>query len=135
MPQFIIQGGIPLQGSLHIHGSKNASLPILAATLLTDESCVLHNVPDISDVHAFIDILKGVGGEVSFEQGTVHVRTEKIKNTTASPELVKHMRASILLMGPLLARHGEIELAFPGGCVLGKRSIHAHTHAFTKLGA
>ncbi|MFA6023913.1 MAG: UDP-N-acetylglucosamine 1-carboxyvinyltransferase [Candidatus Gracilibacteria bacterium] len=135
MSKFIIQGGIPLKGEVTIGGSKNAVLPILAATLLTNESTTLHNVPDISDVHAFLKILSGLGAEVSFEAGTVKVNPDRVQKGNIEPNLVKHMRASILLLGPLLARWGEVDLAFPGGCVLGKRSVHAHLHALTKLGA
>ncbi|MDP2624552.1 MAG: UDP-N-acetylglucosamine 1-carboxyvinyltransferase [Candidatus Peregrinibacteria bacterium] len=135
MPKFIVEGGHPLNGTVHIHGSKNASLPILAATLLTSEPITLHNVPDISDVHAFLDILRGFGTEANFESGTITIQTTKIIRTNAPEELVKRMRASILLLGPVLARAGEIEMVFPGGCVLGKRSVHAHTHALSKLGA
>lgn len=135
MPKFIVQGGVPLKGELTISGSKNAALPILAATLLTDSPSTLRNVPDISDVHAFLKILSGLGAEVSFNEGTVTVNPVQVKSAQIDPNLVKHMRASILLLGPLLARFKEVELAYPGGCVLGKRSVHAHLHALTKLGA
>lgn len=135
MPKFVVHGGIPLHGTARIHGSKNASLPILAATLLTAEPCTLHNVPDISDVHAFLDILRGLGAQVEYENGTVRIVSETIQNSEPPRELVKQMRASILLLGPLLARQGEVRMFFPGGCVLGKRSIHAHTHALVTLGA
>lgn len=135
MSKFIVEGGHPIQGTANIHGSKNASLPILAATLLTGEECVLHNVPNISDVHAFIEILKGLGASATFDQGTVRIQTSEPGNMQAAEELVKQMRASILLLGPLLARTGQAEMIFPGGCVLGKRSIHAHTHALEHLGA
>ncbi|MFA4814862.1 MAG: UDP-N-acetylglucosamine 1-carboxyvinyltransferase [Candidatus Gracilibacteria bacterium] len=135
MPKFVVQGGVALKGEVSISGSKNAVLPILAATLLTDSTSVLHNVPDISDVHAFIRILSGLGAEVSFSDGTVTVNPSQVKSSQIDPDLVKHMRASILLLGPLLARFHEVELAYPGGCVLGKRSVHAHLHALTKLGA
>lgn len=118
-----------------ISGSKNAALPILAATLLAETESVLHNVPDISDVHAFLKILSGLGAEVSFANGTVKVNPGLVRGGAIEPNLVKHMRASILLLGPLLARFKEVRLAFPGGCVLGKRSVHAHLHALGALGA
>lgn len=135
MPRFIIEGGHPLNGTVKIHGSKNAALPILAATLLTKDECTLRNVPDISDIHAFLEILKGLGAEFEYSKGILKIRTPKINTIQAKKELVQQMRASILLLGPLLARQGEAEMVFPGGCVLGKRSIHAHTHALEKLGA
>jgi UDP-N-acetylglucosamine 1-carboxyvinyltransferase len=135
MSQFIVQGGVALRGSVKVGGSKNATLPILAATLLTEEVSVLHNVPDISDVHAFLRILSHLGAEVSFDQGTVTVNPKNVRAEAIPHDLVKHMRASILLLGPLLGRFGEVELGFPGGCVLGKRSVQAHLHALQSLGA
>ncbi len=135
MSQFIVQGGVALRGSVKVGGSKNATLPILAATLLTEEVSVLENVPDISDVHAFLGILSHLGAEVSFDQGRVTVNPKNVAAKAIPHELVKHMRASILLLGPLLGRFGEVELGFPGGCVLGKRSVHAHLHALQSLGA
>lgn len=135
MPQFLVQGGTPLKGEVTVSGSKNATLPILAATLLAQGETVLHNVPDISDVHAFIEILKSLGAQAAYEAGTVRVNASQIQPTELDPNLVKHMRSSILLLGPLLGRFGEAKLAFPGGCVLGKRSVHAHVHALEALGA
>lgn len=135
MSKFIVQGGIALKGEVTIGGSKNAALPILAATLLADSQTTLHNVPDISDVHAFLRILSGLGADVSFNQGTVTVNPARIQPGSLDDHLVKHMRASILLLGPLLGRFKEARLAFPGGCVLGKRSVHAHTHALSAFGA
>jgi UDP-N-acetylglucosamine 1-carboxyvinyltransferase len=135
MPKFLVHGGRPLKGTARIHGSKNATLPILAATLLTHEPCILHNVPDISDVHAFLAILRGLGAQAEYKKGTVTVVAETVKAVEPPQALVKQMRASILLLGPLLARTGEVKMFFPGGCVLGKRSIQAHTHALVSLGA
>jgi UDP-N-acetylglucosamine 1-carboxyvinyltransferase len=135
MPKFIVQGGIPLKGEVSVSGSKNASLPILAATVLATEPVTLHNVPDISDVHAFLKILSSLGAEVSFNEGTVTVNPAHLTASTIDEDLVKHMRASILLLGPLLGRFKEARLAYPGGCVLGKRSVHAHVHALSALGA
>ena len=102
-PQFLVEGGQILHGTTRIHGSKNASLPILAATLLTDERCVLHQVPDISDVHTFLEILKGLGARAVFLHGTATIQTEKIASHEPEKEHVKQMRASILLLGPMLA--------------------------------
>ena len=135
MSKFLVKGGVPLKGTVKVGGSKNAALPILAATLLSNEPVTLRNVPDISDVHAFLRILSSLGAEVSFNQGTVTVNPTRLEPTQIDAHLVKHMRASILLLGPLLGRFGEVGLAYPGGCVLGKRSIQAHVHALSALGA
>jgi UDP-N-acetylglucosamine 1-carboxyvinyltransferase len=135
MQELLVQGGKPLNGTVKIGGSKNAVLPILAATLLADSICTLDNVPDISDVHSFLQILEGLGSKTSFENGRVTVDPTQIQVGTVEPHLVKHMRASILLLGPLLGRFKEVILAYPGGCVLGKRSVHAHLHALTAFGA
>ncbi|KKT74850.1 MAG: UDP-N-acetylglucosamine 1-carboxyvinyltransferase [Candidatus Peregrinibacteria bacterium GW2011_GWA2_44_7] len=110
-------------------------LQVIVGFILTDEPCTIENVPDISDVHAFLELLKGFGSKIQFKNNTVHIHTEKITSSEPNKELVKQMRASILLLGPLLARHGNIHMFFPGGCVLGKRSVHAHTHALEALGA
>ncbi len=135
MSKFLVQGAIPLKGTVKVGGSKNAALPILAATLLSTEPVTLHNVPDISDVHAFLKILSSLGAEVHFDSGTVTVNPTHLEPTQIDAHLVKHMRASILLLGPLLGRFGEVGLAYPGGCVLGKRSIQAHVQALSALGA
>jgi UDP-N-acetylglucosamine 1-carboxyvinyltransferase len=95
----------------------------------------LRNIPDISDVHAFLKILSSLGAEVTFNENTVTVNPAHLEPTNIDDNLVKHMRASILLLGPLLGRFKEARLAYPGGCVLGKRSVHAHVHALTALGA
>ncbi len=135
MSKFVISGGRPLSGSVQVSGSKNAALPLLAATLLTSRECVLRNVPDVADVRLMLEILGGLGSVFTFEKNVVRIRTAKIKSTRVAPELAEKMRASILLLGPLLARTGKAVIAFPGGCVIGKRSIHAHSYALEKLGA
>ena len=135
MPKFIVHGGKPLKGTVRVSGSKNAALPILAACLLTDQPCRLTNVPDIADTRLMFQILRYLGSEVSFDHGTVHMVTKKIQKTTVPEDLAKKMRASILLLGPLLARAGKGEIPSPGGCVLGKRPTYAHEYAFEKLGA
>ena len=134
MSQFIIRGGKTLSGRVKVGGSKNAALPILAATLLTDKKCVLKNVPDIEDVHTMLKILHSLGSEVEFKNHTVTIQTAKIKQGHIPSELGCHMRASILLLGPLLARTGYAQLPYPGGCVLGARPIDTHTNVLSKLG-
>ncbi len=135
MSKFVVEGGVPLQGTVSVGGSKNATLPILAATLLSQEPSTLHQVPDISDVHKFLEIMESMNCKTTFKNGTVTVDPSQMRAGQIDDHLVKHMRASILLAGPVLARFGHIELAFPGGCVLGKRSISAHVKALEALGA
>lgn len=135
MSKFIIQGGKPLTGTVAVSGSKNAALPILAATLLTPAKCRLHNVPDVADVHLLLKILQLIGAEFSFTGNTVEIQTRQIRTTKIPFELASKMRASILLLGPLLARAGRAELAFPGGCVIGKRQVQTHLQALSEFGA
>lgn len=135
MPNFLVQGQHALNGEIAISGSKNAALPIIAACLLTKEPCILNNVPDISDVHTMLSILESIGAKVAFKNHQVFIEAKDISGTSISHEQVGKLRASILVMGPLLGRAGEVQMAFPGGCVLGKRSVHAHTHALKSLGA
>lgn len=134
MPKFIVHGGNKLHGEVAVSGSKNAALPILCASMLTKKKVVLENVPDIEDIHAIIKILRAFNAKIKFENHIVEIDPADLKKRQAPNELVKKMRASILIMGGLLPRFGEIKMAFPGGCVLGKRSVDAHTHAFRELG-
>ncbi|MBI3336692.1 UDP-N-acetylglucosamine 1-carboxyvinyltransferase [Candidatus Peregrinibacteria bacterium] len=134
--RYKICGGIPLQGEVTVSGSKNAALPLIAATLLiTEEETVFTNVPDIRDVRSMINILEFLGADVTFEAGTLRISARDIKNRPLPGDLVSRFRASILLLGPLLARFGVVSMAYPGGCVLGKRSIDAHIAVFEQLGA
>lgn len=132
---FIIEGKQKLNGTVKVSGSKNAVLPIICAALLSKEKVTLHNVPQISDVNALLQILNSLGVKTSFVDHTVTIEAAELKNEGADDSLINKMRASILLFGPMLARLGELNLSFPGGCVLGKRSAHAHTYALEKLGA
>ncbi|PTX99459.1 UDP-N-acetylglucosamine 1-carboxyvinyltransferase [Verrucomicrobia bacterium LW23] len=134
MDKLIVRGGKRLTGSIRISGSKNSALPILAATLLTPETCVIHGVPDLSDVRYMLDILTHLGAEVTYEGGTVTVRAEKV-HADAPYDLVRRMRASICVMGPLMARCGEIKISQPGGCVIGDRPIDLHIRGMEALGA
>ncbi len=135
MSKFTVQGRHQLKGEVCVGGSKNAALPILAATILADGICTVRNVPDISDVHTFLGILETLGAVTTFKNHTVTVDSSKVKPAHIEHAQVKKMRASILILGPLLGKFGEVRLAFPGGCVLGKRSIGAHIHALSELGA
>src|SRR6476659_6203757 len=134
MDKIIVHGGHPLAGTVKISGSKNSALPILAATLLTKESCVIQRVPDLSDVHYMLQILMHLGAEVERASGTVTVRAEKIASV-APYEVVRKMRASVCVLGPLLGRCKEATVSLPGGCVIGDRPIDLHLKGFESLGA
>jgi len=134
MPRFIVNGGKKLKGTVTVSGSKNAALPIICASLLSKEETVLTNVPDIADIHSMIKIIEAMGVKMSFENNILKIDPSKLKANSVPNTLVMKMRASILILGSLLPRVGEVKMAFPGGCVLGKRSVHAHTHALKELG-
>lgn len=134
--KFIIEGGIPLEGEVITPGCKNAALPIIAACLLTDEECVIENVPNIFDVHVMLDILTDLGAKIQWlDKHTVSIHCQKITKHQLDPEKVRLLRASILFMGPLLARLGKIEMFHPGGCVIGRRPVDVHFEALRNLGA
>src|SRR5262252_8296919 len=134
MESFLIKGGVPLCGAVEISGSKNAALPIMAAALLTDEPCVIRRLPDLSDTRFMAEILASLGAEVKFEDGTLTVRAQKIRGY-ADYELVRKMRGSICIAGPLLARLRKTRISLPGGCVIGARPINLHLKGFEALGA
>jgi UDP-N-acetylglucosamine 1-carboxyvinyltransferase len=132
--KFVVEGGHRLKGEITVSGSKNTSLPILCAALLTGEKSVIKNVPDIADIHTLLQIFSELNVKSEFKNNTVTIDASGMKSAKISDGLICKMRASILLLGPLLARLGEANIPFPGGCVLGKRSVAAHTHAFKALG-
>ncbi|PYL18453.1 MAG: UDP-N-acetylglucosamine 1-carboxyvinyltransferase [Verrucomicrobia bacterium] len=134
MDKIRIHGGHPLSGSIKISGSKNSSLPILAATLLTREQCVVHEVPDLSDTHYMLQILMHLGAQVERASGTVSVTAEKTQSV-APYDIVRKMRASVCVLGPLLGRCKEATVSLPGGCVIGDRPIDLHLKGFEALGA
>ncbi len=134
MPKFIINGGKKLNGEVCVSGSKNAALPIICASLLSEEKTVLKNVPNIDDVHSIVKIIEAMGVKAHFENNTLEIDPKNVKKKQLPDLLVRKMRASILVLGGLLPRIGEVKMPFPGGCVLGKRSVHAHTHALKELG-
>jgi len=129
MDKIIVHGGSPLSGSVRISGSKNSALPILAATLLTKDECVISRVPDLSDIHFMLTILSELGCEVERASGTVSVKAIKIA-TEAPYEIVRKMRASVCILGPLLGREKEATVSLPGGCVIGDRPIDLHLKGF-----
>lgn len=134
MDSFLIKGGVPLHGEVEISGAKNAVLPIMAATLLTAEPCVIHGVPKLSDVKFMGQILAWLGAQVSLEGGTVRVQARKIKGQ-GDYDLIRKMRGSICIMGPLLGRLKKARVSLPGGCVIGARPINLHLKGFESLGA
>ncbi len=132
----IVEGGRRLEGSVRVSGAKNAALPLLAATLLSDGRCVLRNVPDLLDVHNLLDILREVGLAADWRgNGVVSCRVEKETNSVARYELVSKMRASIYLLGPLVAKRGVARVSLPGGCVIGLRPVDLHLKGLRALGA
>ncbi len=130
-----VRGGNPLTGEVTVGGSKNAALPLIAGSLLVDGETVLTNVPRLRDTLAMLRILEFLGAETSFEDGTVRISTNHVRNKPIPAPYVSTLRGSIVLLGPLLARFGVAEMSYPGGCVLGKRPVTAHIEAFVQLGA
>jgi UDP-N-acetylglucosamine 1-carboxyvinyltransferase len=134
MDSFLIKGGVPLHGEVTISGAKNAVLPIMAATLLTPEPCVVRRVPRLSDVRFMGQILEWLGAKVSIEGGTVRVEAKKIRGQ-GDYDLVRKMRGSICILGPLLGRLRKARVSLPGGCVIGARPINLHLKGVEALGA
>lgn len=135
MDRFLITGGKRLDGEVRISGAKNAALPLLAATLLATTPITLTNVPHLKDVSTLIKLIEGLGVTVTYEGDTVTVDTSTLSNHFAPYELVKTMRASILVLGPLLARYGTAKVSLPGGCAIGSRPVDQHLKALQALGA
>lgn len=134
MDSIRIQGGIALQGKVRIQGSKNAALPILAATLLTKEASCIHNCPRIADVHKMVSLLKCLGCSVRWEEGGVRVMPRRIRCGEMPIEAIKGMRSSLCLLGALLGKCGEVVMEYPGGCVIGERPIDLHLAALEQMG-
>src|SRR5207249_5630255 len=134
MESLLIKGGVPLHGEVTTSGAKNAVLPILAATLLTAEPCVIRRVPNLSDVKFMCQILTWLGAQVRCEGDTVRVQAKKIKGA-GDYDLIRKMRGSICIMGPLLGRLKKATVSLPGGCIIGARPINLHLKGFQALGA
>lgn len=136
MDELIIEGGHPLRGELTPSGNKNAALPALAACLLTDEPVILHNIPDIKDVHTMLDLLADIGVQVErLDTHSWRLHTGEVRLPSFARERFRRIRGSILLAGPLLARLGWVEIPPPGGDVIGRRRVDTHFLAFQELGA
>lgn len=135
MDKFLIQGGTKLEGEVRISGAKNAALPLLAATILADTPITLTNVPNLKDVNTLVQLIAGLGVDITYEGETVKADTSSLNNQFAPYELVRTMRASILVLGPLLARYGSAKVSLPGGCAIGSRPVDQHLKALEALGA
>ena len=135
MDKFLITGGVKLEGEVRISGAKNAVLPLLAATILTDDPVTIRNVPNLKDVHTISKIIAGLGVTITYEGDTVYADASTLSNQFAPYDLVKTMRASILVLGPLLARYGNAKVSLPGGCAIGSRPVDLHLKAMEALGA
>ena len=136
MDSLIIRGGNRLKGELTASGAKNAALPILAATLLTSGACSLRSVPVLRDITTMLTLLESLGAKTARRKdGEVLIESDSVQEFTAPYDLVKTMRASILVLGPLLARHGQARVSFPGGCAIGSRPVDLHIRALEAMGA
>ncbi len=136
MDKLAITGGAPLRGEIRISGSKNAALPILAATLLADAPMAVHNVPHLRDITTMVGLLRRMGAGVTVgEKLAVEVDPVTVHEFTAPYDLVKTMRASVLVLGPMLARHGRADVSLPGGCAIGSRPVNLHITGLQKMGA
>lgn len=139
MDKFVIRGGNPLLGTIRVSGAKNAALPCMAAALLTEDTVTLENIPQVRDIETTRKLLAAMGAEVELGYGRAHHRTtiscRKLASPEASYELVKTMRASTLVLGPLVARYGRARVSLPGGCAIGARPIDLHIKGLERLGA
>lgn len=133
-PRLIVRGGQQLNGQIAVSGAKNSALKLMAASLLAPGVSVLHNVPDIQDVHTMSEVLEHLGAVVTFADGTLTIDTTAVRSHVAPYELVQRMRASIQIMGPLVARFGHARVAMPGGCNLGPRKIDIHLRGLAQMG-
>ncbi|KIL41752.1 UDP-N-acetylglucosamine 1-carboxyvinyltransferase [Gordoniibacillus kamchatkensis] len=135
MEKLFIEGGRPLSGAISIHGAKNAALPILAASLMASGVHTLHNVPDLLDIQTMLQIVCGLGCKAELQGDTVTINTATADSYHVPEQLMKQMRSSIFLMGPLLARFGRVHVSQPGGCAIGERKIDMHLKGLESLGA
>lgn len=132
MDKFLITGGTQVKGEVVISGAKNAALPLLAAMILAETPVTLHNVPTLKDVNTLVKLIAGTGITIEKNGDTVTCDTSTINSYYAPYELVKTMRASILVLGPLLARFGQAEVSLPGGCAIGSRPVDQHLKALKR---
>lgn len=134
MGKFVVTGGNKLEGELRVHGAKNAVLPILAATILNNNTSIIHDCPNIKDVDTMVTILERLGCKVKKENNTLVIDSSQMDQVKVPEELVREMRSSIILLGSILGRHGEVIISYPGGCSIGHRPIDLHLKALRQLG-
>jgi UDP-N-acetylglucosamine 1-carboxyvinyltransferase len=134
MDKLIVEGGRPLSGTIAASGSKNAALPLMAAALLTSDETILENVPDLQDISTMAMVVRMLGAEAELKNGVMRIDARKAEETEAPYDLVRKMRASFYVLGPLLARHGKAKVSLPGGCALGARPVDLHLKALQRLG-
>src|SRR3990170_3024905 len=135
MEKIIVEGVKRLEGEVTISGAKNAVLPLIASCILTEGRSTFTNVPELDDVKTMSKLLRILGAEVEYEKGTLSIDTTRLNNWVAPYELVKTMRASVLVLGPLVARFGHARVSLPGGCAIGERPIDQHLKGLGILGA
>jgi len=137
MQKLEIKGGRKISGTIVISGSKNATLPILASTILTDKKIIITNVPIVRDIETMIDLLSTIGSKIKFnkKEKKIEILNQKTLKTFAPYQLMKTMRAGVLVLGPLLAKYGIAKVSLPGGCAIGSRPINLHLNALKKMGA
>ena len=134
MSEYIIKGGKKLEGEITISGSKNASLPIIAASILNGGKTTLYNVPNIHDTKMMFEILKKLGGSVTKKSNKIIINTSNINKYEIPEDLMRQMRSSVIFVGALVGRYGKVTFSYPGGCDIGTRPIDLHLKAFEKLG-
>ncbi len=135
MEKLVIEGGRPLQGTIHVHGAKNAALPILAASIMAEGTHMIRNVPNLLDIEVMLGILSALGCRTEMRDERVIIDTSLITSSHIPEQLMGQMRSSIFLMGPLLARFGQVTVTRPGGCAIGERKIDLHLRGLEALGA
>lgn len=136
MEQYVIKGGQPLVGEVEIGGAKNAALAILAAAIMTDDTVVVENIPDVNDINVLLDAIGGIGASVKrIDRHTVQINAKNIRNFNVEYDYIKKIRASYYLLGALLGKYNHAEVALPGGCNIGSRPIDQHLKGFRRLGA
>lgn len=134
MDKIEIIGGIPLKGKVKISGAKNSALPIMAACLLTDKKISISNVPKLSDINSMINLLEYLNVKVKKQKKKIDLISNKPESLVASYDLVRKMRASFLILGPLIARYGSASVSLPGGCAIGTRPVDLHLEGLKKMG-
>jgi len=135
MDKLVITGQNKIKGSIKVHGAKNAALPILVSSLLSDQDLTLKNIPNVDDINNMLKLLKSYGSIQRLNKNSLTINNSKIKNISADYDIVRKMRASILILGPLLSRFGHAKISLPGGCAIGTRPIDIHLDGLSKMGA